>query len=400
MRRHTKPAPPAVRTIAAALALIAAGLPCPARRALAQDAPLLAEPAAMSGAVDSARALVRGLLERRMTVKGPDGSPRELVFRAPGIAAAVARDGRVVWSEGFGYADVEHGVRATARTRFRIGSISKLITAEALMTLVERGAIDLDAPIQRYAPSFPRKKYEITPRLLAGHLAGVRHYRGDDFVGQRSFASLTDGLSIFANDSLLSVPGTRYAYSSYGFNLLGVAIEGAAHEPYVAYVRQRVLEPLGMWATVPDHRDSIIVDRTAFYELGRGARIINAPYDDLSYKWPSGGYLSTVEDLARFGSAQLAPGLLSAESLRLMFTSQRLRDGSETGVGIAWRIGHDSAGRTIYHHGGASTGGRAFLLVLPAERVVVALAANAQLPFDERDAVRLANLFLPARATR
>jgi CubicO group peptidase (beta-lactamase class C family) len=120
----------------------------------------------------------------------------------------------------------------------------------------------------------------------------------------------------------------------------------------------------------------------------------------LSYEWPSGGYLSTVEELARFGSAHLAPGVLSAGSLRLMLTSQRLRDGSETGVGIAWRIGRDSAGRTIHHHGGASTGGRAFLLVLPAERVVVALAPDAQLPFDERDAVRLANLFLLARASR
>ncbi|HEX6643571.1 MAG TPA: serine hydrolase domain-containing protein, partial [Gemmatimonadales bacterium] len=146
----------------------------------------------------------------------------------PGVSITVMRDGRIVWSEGIGWADLEQRVPVTPLTRFRVGSVSKSLTAAAVGLLVERGRLDLDAPVQRYVPAFPEKRYPITTRLVAGHLAGIRHYAGNEFLSMRPYASVTEGLEIFQHDSLLFHPGTRYLYSSYGWNLVSAVIEGAS----------------------------------------------------------------------------------------------------------------------------------------------------------------------------
>lgn len=127
--------------------------------------------------------------------------------KVPGLAAAVAVDGRLVWSDTFGFADLEAKKPVTAASRFRIGSISKSLTAAGLMRLVEQGRIDLDAPVQRHVPDFPVKPEGlVTPRLLAGHLAGIRHYRKEEPFLNRPFADVRAGLTLFADDPLVSPP--------------------------------------------------------------------------------------------------------------------------------------------------------------------------------------------------
>src|SRR5436190_625564 len=118
---------------------------------------------------------------------------------------------RLVWSEGFGYADAERKQPVTRETQFRIGSVSKPLTATAVALLYEQRKLDLDAPVQRYVPSFPDKGYPITTRQLTGHLAGIRHYKGEEFLLNRRFATVLDGLTIFQDDSLLFPPGTRFS---------------------------------------------------------------------------------------------------------------------------------------------------------------------------------------------
>ena len=143
-------------------------------------------------------------------------------FQVPGISAAVSIDGTIVWSEGFGFADLENRVPARATTLYRIGSVSKPVTAIAVVQLAVDGALDLDAPIQTYVPSFPEKQGPISTRQVAGHLAGIRHYQGNESVGagQRHYDDVVDALAIFQDDPLLSAPGERYSYSSYGWNLI------------------------------------------------------------------------------------------------------------------------------------------------------------------------------------
>jgi CubicO group peptidase (beta-lactamase class C family) len=288
----------------------------------------------------------------------------------------VAVDGQIVWSEAFGYADLEAKRQATPATQFRIGSVSKPLTAFAVAQLYESRKLDLDAPVQRYVPSFPDKGRTITTRQLAGHLAGIRHYRGNEFLLNQRYATVTAGLAIFQNDSLLSPPGARYSYSSYGFNLISAVVEGAAGEEFLSYMSRHVFQPLGMTSTAADKNDSLIPNRTRFYERTEAGRFVPSPIVDNSYKWAGGGFLSTAEDLVRFGSAHLKPGHLKAGTLELLFTPQRTTSGETMTYGIGWRIDVDSLGHRLVQHGGGSVGGTAAFAVDRDSRVVTALVTN------------------------
>jgi len=143
----------------------------------------------------------------------------------PGLSVAVSIDGQVVWSEGFGYANIETGTPVTSTTKFRIGSVSKPLSAVAMGILVDQGKLDLDLPVQHYVPSFPEKaKGTVTSRQLGGHIAGVRHYSGNEMLSSRKYETVTQSLEIFEDDTLQTPPGEAYSYSSYGWNLLSAVV--------------------------------------------------------------------------------------------------------------------------------------------------------------------------------
>ncbi|MEX2116691.1 MAG: serine hydrolase domain-containing protein [Bacteroidota bacterium] len=178
-------------------------------------------------------------------------------YNIPGASVSVSMNGKVVWSEGFGYADLEQKVPVTPETKFRIGSISKPLTAAALGLLYEKGRINLDTLIQAYVPTFPLKRQMITLRQLAGHIAGVRHYRDDEMLLSKRFLTVEAGLGIFRNDTLLFEPGTRFSYSSYAWNLISAAIERATGVEFLQYMDKMVIHPLGMSNTIADFSDSL-----------------------------------------------------------------------------------------------------------------------------------------------
>jgi CubicO group peptidase (beta-lactamase class C family) len=373
----------AVRWVAAALAAAIAVHPSPLpaqTTAAPQCATQVAPPRPdYRRAIAAARTLIRDTLAAE---------------HIPGFSVAVAVDGHIIWAEGFGFADVENHVPASPCTRMRIGSISKSLTSAAIAQLVAQGKLDLDAPVQRYVPSFPKKRWPITSRQVAGHLAGLRHYRGDEFLSMRHYDNVVDGLAIFENDSLLFEPGTKYSYSTYGYNLLSAVVESASGESYLAYMRRHVFEPLGMRWTVAEFPDSILDYRAHFYVHDSTGKLLNAPYVDNSYKWAGGGFLSTAGDLVRYGSALLKPGFLSRESLSLLFTSQRTSDGKPSGYGVGWFIGTID-GQPVEHHGGGSVGGNAHLAIFPERHLVIAVIANAASSFAGSGAAvwQIARLF-------
>lgn len=299
----------------------------------------------------------------------------------PGASIAISLNDSLIWSEGFGYADVEERVPVTASTKFRIGSVSKPLTASALAQLVEQGKLDLDAPIQQYVPGFPRKPWPITARELAGHLAGVRHYRQAEFLLQRHFATVQEGLTIFQDDTLLSEPGTKFSYSSYGWNLISAAIEGASGESFLSYMQGHILGPLGMRNTSPEYVDSIVAFRARFYTLGKNRTLINAPFVDNSYKWAGGGFLSTPEDLILYARMWLDAGFLKPETKRLFMTSQRTRSGDVTKYGLGWFDTVDRKGRHVVSHDGGSVGGTSSLLLYPERKFIVAIICNSDVSF-------------------
>ncbi|MEM7305064.1 MAG: serine hydrolase domain-containing protein [Planctomycetota bacterium] len=313
---------------------------------------------------------------------------------APGLSVAVAAGGDIVWSEGFGFADLAQGIPVLTTTRFRVGSVAKPFTAAALGLLVEEGRINLDLPVQRYVPSFPVKdEGVITTRLLAGHLAGIRHYQGLEFFANKRYDSVLEGLKIFQADPLVAAPGEKFHYSTYGWTLVSAAMETASGEEFLSFMDARVFRPLGMHSTISDRSDVVIPGRTTYYRLVDDEPKTCPPVDN-SYKWAGGGFLSTAEDMVRFGSAHLAPGFLKAETLELFFTSQKTTSGKTTSCGVAWFLRKDSKGRKIYMHTGGSMGGTTALAVHPGTGVVAALATNrSQGPVQLDHALMLLDLF-------
>ena len=259
----------------------------------------------------------------------------------PGLSISVSVDRRVVWSEGMGYADLELRSPATPLTRYRIGSVSKILTAAGVALLHQRGELDLDAPVQDYVPSFPRKpEGEITTRLLAGHMGGIRHYVDieAEYYLTRRYETVFEALDLFRDDALVAAPGTEWSYSSYGFNLISAVIAAASGRGFLQYLDEEVFRPLGMLHTGGDHTDSLVVNRARPYDRASDGRLINARHIDNSHKWAGGGFLSTTEDLLRFAHGHLEPGLFRQETLDLLWTSQRTISGEEIGVGIGWRL--------------------------------------------------------------
>jgi len=299
----------------------------------------------------------------------------KMAFAAPGLGVAIAVRGKLVWSETCGLADRERGRPVTRTTLFRIGSVSKPLTAAAAARLAQSGKLDLDAPVQRYVPSFPEKNGKITLRALGGHLAGIRHYHGAEALSSKHYASVTDALRVFADDPLVSEPGSAFFYSSYGFNLLGAALEGAERRPYATVVRETLFDPLGMASTRPDVNGNTIAARARFYEISSARAARPAPSVDLSNRYPSGGLLSTAEDLARFGSGVTNPAFFSPRTQTLLFSSQQTAAGEATRYGFGFETAKSPVGPFAGHTGNV-VGGTAFLLIHPRTRVVVALTTN------------------------
>jgi CubicO group peptidase (beta-lactamase class C family) len=294
-------------------------------------------------------------------------------LRAPGLSLAVAVDGSVVWSVNCGFANLRDRTPVTDGTLFRIGSVSKTLTATTLAHYVSAGRVDLDAAITRYVPSF-RGGNGVTLRRLAGHLAGIRHYETRaEVVNRRRFAHVRDALAIIEGDALVAPPGAQFAYSTYGYNLIGAALERATRREFAALVREAVLTPAHLEHTLPGTMG--VNGASTFYELTDTGGVRLAPPIDLSDRVPGGGYLSTARDLAVFGSLLAEGRLVPRRLTRTLFTSQRTAAGELTGYGIGFEV-RPSADGLFVGHTGAVDGGTSALLIHVRSGTTLALATN------------------------
>lgn len=298
-------------------------------------------------------------------------------LHAAGASVAVVVDDEVRWSHGFGRADMENGVFFTANTVWRLGSISKPITAVAAMQLVERGRLDLDAPIQKYCPAFPVRPLPITSRQLLGHLAGIRHYKPDEnFNSTRHYDSVVASLDAFKDDPLVHDPGAAFTYSTYGYVVLGCVIEGASGARYEDFVRENVWAPAGMDRTRTDDVAAIVPNRARGYALTPRGEFRNCDLADTSNKVPGGGLVSTAVDLGRFAIALDTGRLLKPETFRRMGVPMKTADGKEspyTGFSIGER-----RGEKMLTHSGGQQGTSTYLLMVPSKRFAVAVITNTE----------------------
>lgn len=310
-----------------------------------------------------------------------------------GLSVACVVDGALVDVRSLGWEDFFAGVAASGDTRYRWGSISKPLTATAAAVLVKRGRLDLDADVRTLVPEFPVKELEgkavkITPRLILCHQSGIVHYEGAQRVWREHatpdpFAELANGLDLFASSPLLFAPGTRFSYSTHAWTLLGVAMERAARQPFAQVVKELALDPFGMKTTEPDRVSKSIAHRAHGYELAADGRLVEIFDDDIAWKLPGGGWISTVGDLARFGAGLIGTQVLDDAMKRELWTPRTLASGEATNYGYGFEIGQLEGDRLVSHGGGqrkAST----FLAVLPERRLAVAVMSNtARTPMEE-----------------
>jgi CubicO group peptidase (beta-lactamase class C family) len=296
--------------------------------------------------------------------------------RIPGLSVGFIKDD-FRWSRGFGWADVENNVPAKAASAYRLASITKTVTAAAVLELVEEGKIDLDAPVQRYVPTFPRKKWPVTVRQLLGHIAGISHYRNDAEESHIKEPKTTrEAVAIFQDFDLMAEPGTRYNYSTYGYNLLGAVIEGASGLAYGQFIQSRIFDPLEMSDTELDDPLKIIPNRVHGYQITRG-ELKNSEYVDISSRFAGGGLRSTVVDLLKYARGIIDRKLLRERTWRQMFASMVLRNGLLTGYGMGWRV-EPLNGHFTINHSGSQPETRTQLLIFPQENFALAIACNLE----------------------
>ena len=321
---------------------------------------------------------------------------------------AVAVDGKIVWAEGFGYANVERREPLTPNTLFHLGSVSKTLTAAGVALLHERGQIDLDAPVHKYVPSYPQKAWTVTPRHLLGDVGGVHKIRGDN-NDQPPFGhckNLDEALKKFVDEPLLFKPGTTYRFASNGWILLSAVIEGAATEPFAAFMNREVFGPLGMAHTMLDgaepNPDLVSVfdpGDTMFRNLG--LETDPPQVADYSCFVGAGAFLSTPSDLVRLGSAMLKPGFLRSKTIAVFQEPLRLESGASTGFALGWTVGwipFAGAQVRVFRHRAIPFGGSVSLTLFPDRKMVIAATAcGAELDTVDPFALKIAELFAAAR---
>ena len=313
----------------------------------------------------------------------------------PGCAVSVMRNGKIEYAQGYGMADLEHGVRITPATPFYMASVSKQFTAAAINLLVLDGKVSLDDDARTYVPELPSFGRTITIRHLLHHTSGLR-----DYLTLFSMRGLTD-FPITNQDFLETIgrqralnflPGDQYSYSNSGYVLLSIIVERVSGKSLRAFSDERIFKPLEMSSTqFRDRHTQLIPNRALAYARDKqGAYTLSVPYFDVI---GDGGLFSTASDIAHWEKNFLDPGIAGPRWLALEDVRGRLNDGSPLayGAGLAFV---EYRGDSVVDHGGALGGYNIDLLRFPKRRFSVAVLCNDNSVPSGLLAQRVADVFL------
>lgn len=311
---------------------------------------------------------------------------------APGISAAVAHQGQIVWLGALGYADIATHTALTPEHQFRIGSTSKAVTATLMAKLMQTQGFQLDTPLSDSLTPLPNPAWrDITARHLASHSAGLPHYKGnEDLLGfyhslslSQQFDRVQDAVALFDEGPLRSAPGDAFYYSSYGTVLLSAVLAQHAQRPYLDLLQHHIFKPLGMTRSGAES----VADKLAtfyFNRRGQDAQYIPWRAVNLSHRLAGGGLISTPGDLVRLGSGYLDPSYLHTDVRAQIWTPQRLNHGevNPQNYALGWRRHEYQPDNiplfTYYHHGGVSRGSQSMLIVVPEHQLSVAVNINSK----------------------
>ena len=300
-------------------------------------------------------------------------------------AVLVAKNGKAIFTGAYGMADRERKVSNTLDTRFRNGSMNKMFTAVATLSLVQAGKLALDDPIAKHLTDYPNKTLasKVTIHHLLTHTGGTGDIFGPQFAAHRlELKTHQDYVNLYGARDLMFEPGSRWMYSNYGFVLLGAIIEKVSGQSYYDYVREHVYKPAGMTLTASDPEDQFVANRSVGYMSRRDGAGLQPNTDTLPYRgMAAGGGYTTVEDLLRFANALTSHKLLNAQYTTLLTTGKVDAGGGK----YAYGFNEQTAGgvRSIGHGGGAP-GMNGDLVIYPDSGYTIAVLANMDPPAAQR----------------
>jgi CubicO group peptidase (beta-lactamase class C family) len=275
--------------------------------------------------------------------------------RTPGVSIAIVKHGKTLLAKGYGYADLENDVPATAASVYRIGSITKQFTAAAIMRLVEQGKLSLDDTLRKFLPDFPTQGNRVMIRHLLNHTSGIKSYTSLGPKWQRLMRLDLEPdsvVALFANEPFDFKPGERWSYDNSGYFLLGMIIEKISGKSYAQYVKDELFTPLGLTSTIYCDQASIIKHRAHGYESRPNGEFINAAPLSMTQPYAAGALCSTIGDLVAWTAALSSGKVVSPASYKQMTTPLTLNDGKPLTYGFGLGIGALRGHRQVSHNGG------------------------------------------------
>jgi CubicO group peptidase (beta-lactamase class C family) len=285
-------------------------------------------------------------------------------------AALVARDGKVLLSTGYGFANLEWGVANSPASKFRLGSITKQFTAACILLLEERGKLKVDDPVKKYMTDAPAAWDKVTIFNLLTHTSGIPSFTGfPDYASTEAIATTPEKLvARFRDKPLEFQPGEKWNYSNSGYVLLGYLIEKISQQSYSEFVQENIFTPLGMKDSGYDSNSAIILHRASGYTPSAKGTI-HAGYIDMSIPFSAGSLYSTTEDLLRWEQGLMGGKLLSTASLAKMTTPFK----NDYALGLAV---HAVNGHKVIEHGGGIEGFNTEIAYYPEDKLTVVVLAN------------------------
>jgi len=299
-----------------------------------------------------------------------------------GVAVGYLSDGQLVFTKGYGLADLQKEIPVSSDTVFNWASNSKPVAALIAMQLWEQQRLDLDRDVRDYVPEFPKKKYPVTTRLILAHQSGIPHYTNgkiipaEDYEPGDSSHDPVVAIGTFCHSPLIFEPGERYSYSSYAYVLLSAVCQRAAKQPFEELVRDRVARPLKLTSLQWDVATADQPHWSRGYYTGPLSMVLATPEQAHFWKHGAGGFKSNIVDFGRWAEAVLNQRLIRQETWKEMMTTPKPRNGSHPKMALGINV--EGEGKSLkLSHSGSQGEARSRMVVYPNQRHGMVVLTNS-----------------------
>jgi CubicO group peptidase (beta-lactamase class C family) len=309
-----------------------------------------------------------------------------------GLSAAIVKDGKIIYAKGFGWKNMEKKIKASDITRYRLASVSKPISSLLAFELVRKNKLYLDFKVSRYLDKLP-DSHKYSTRHILGHTSGIRHYKDDDKTSSVSthYTRMENACGLFIKDKLLFDPGDKYDYSTHAYSVLGWLIEDITGKPFRQYAVER-FRAWGLTDLAPELSPLQGVNRSEIYRVDDG-KLKVAKRDDISWKYPGGGYECSVRDMANLSIKVLEGKIIDRSYLDAVVWKSQTAGGKGTGFGLGWDVGSRD-GRRAVAHSGEQNGAASYWRLMPDDGIAVIVLSNTRHEDTGDLAIKLSSLAL------